>query len=700
LIARSDLGSVLNAASRVMIVDDDAVLRSGAARLLRNHGYQVDMAAGADEALTFALRHRYAVIVCDLLLPRLDGARLIERLRALQCGAQYIIVTGASPDEAARCLADTTYDAIVFKPWRDEQLLEVVKAQAEVEGRENSADVLPAFSGTLLIIEDNPGDRHLLMANVREAVGKDCRIRVAGTLTQAAAIIRNEPALAVVLTDLSLPDAQGVEVVTRLQELGVTAPLVVVTGSSDESLAVRAVEAGASEYVTKGQLDPRLVSRALRFAMQRKRSQLHLTRVALTDPLTGAANRAFFESHLAHWLFEAHTGHKGFAMFFVDLDRFKDVNDTFGHAVGDALLIAVTARIQECLHDNDLLARIGGDEIAILSRRAANRPESENLRRVIKNSLNESFALSGCDVHISASVGVAIFPDDGAESTELLRAADRDMYRDKGHRRRTSSPPVEFDGTQQPAELELRRAFDEREFVLLYQPIVDMETREVRALEAFLRWRRPDGSLTLPNGFLRGLDVTGLINPVGDWVLSEACTVFREVKKATGTIPTLSLNVTASQLSARAFAYATLRTLRDYDIVPEKLQFEVCEAVLADPSRAVQDTLAALQDGGIGVCIDDFGVGTSSITRVSNSSAQSLKIDRTVVRDLLAHNPSRATAAACVAIGRGLGINVVAEGVEQVAQHDMLRELGCTEAQGRLYARPLPPDVLLAWLRE
>jgi diguanylate cyclase (GGDEF)-like protein len=685
----------------VLLVDDDAVVRTGAARLLRNHGYPVDVAAGVDEALTFALRHRYAVIISDLLLPRLDGARLIERLRALQCGAQYIVITGASPDEAARCLANTTYDAIVFKPWQDEQLVEVVRAQVELEAQEAvSSDVLPAFSGTLLIIEDNPVDRHLLVKIVREAVGKDCQIRTAGTLSQAAAVVNSESALAVVLTDLSLPDAQGVEVVTKLQELGVSAPLVVVTGSSDESLAVRAVEAGASEYITKGQLDPRLVSRALRFAMQRKRSQLHLTRVALTDPLTGAANRAFFESHLAHWLFEAHTAQRRFAMFFVDLDRFKEVNDTFGHAVGDALLIAVTGRIQECLHDNDLLARIGGDEIAILSRRATTREEAEKLRREIKQSLHESFALSGCDVRTSASVGAAIFPDDGTESSELLRAADRDMYRDKGHRRRTSSPPLEFEGLQQPAELELRRAFDEREFLLLYQPIVDMNTREVRAFEAFLRWRRPDGSLALPGSFLRGLDLTGLINPVGEWVLNEACTVFQEVKKATGATTKLSLNVTASQLAARAFAYATLRTLRDYDIVPDSLQVEVCESVLADPSRAVQDTLLALHESGVGVCIDDFGVGTSSITRVSSSSAQSLKIDRSVVRDLLVRNDSRAMAAACVAMGRGLGINVVAEGVEQVAQHDLLRELGCSEAQGRLYARPLPADVLVAWLRE
>jgi len=686
-------------AHRVLFVDDDPICRRHFEVLLASRDIVVDVAASADEAIGFARRHQYRVIVCDLVMPRLDGLAVIERVRPTQADARFLVTTALEPVQARGMLRGGQVDGVLWKPWEVGSLLAVLERLVTRPDRSPTQEPSGPLDlvGTVLIVDDSPYDVARLTALLRAGMTKGTCICAVASLGEAVAHVTSEANRpAVVLLDLHLPDADGLKAVARLSELGLEAPIIVIGDWQDEAVAVQAVQAGAQDYMVREHADERRLIRTIRQAVGRNDSQLKLTRVALYDQLTGAANRVLFERRAEQAVSAARAQTTKLGLLFVDLDRFKSINDRNGHDVGDALLSAFAMRLSDCLQPSDLLCRLGGDEFAILAPRIQTHEEAHELASAFSEAMSLPFELSGHTLAVSASVGVALFPDDGANEKELLRSADVAMYAAKGHQRRGSLAPTPGK-PQTERELmaqSLRPALENNEFVLYFQPIVDLATRKPLAVEALLRWQRSEHGLLMPTAFLSVLDETGMIIPVGRWVLKEA---FREVTRFRALVGEglgLSVNCTATQVADRNFASEVVGMLKQRGCDPALLEIELDEASLARKSEALAESLRELKAIGVGACMDDFGSGTSSLTELRRAGLKTLKIDRSVVNDLQGSEESRATVEAIVAIGRGLRVRVIAEGVETEAQHRVLRGLGCELGQGRFYGSPMTSDEL------
>ncbi len=686
-------------AQRVLFVDDDPICRRHFEVLLSSRGLTVDVAASADEAIGFARRHQYRVIVCDLLMPRLDGLAVIQRVRPTQSDARYLVTTAAEPSHARGILRGGQLDGVLWKPWEVGSLLAVLERLVLRPQRQISLEPSAPLKldGSLLIVSGRAEAAEKLLTDLESALPREVSVQVAQSLAAAVACVTSESERpAVVLMDQELPDAEGLKAVARLNELGLEAPIIVIGESADEGVAVRAVQAGAQDYLVRDQTDVRRILRTIRQALGRNDSQAKLTRVALYDQLTGAANRVLFERRTEQAVLAAKAQETKLALLFADVDRFKAINDEFGHDVGDALLSAFAMRLADCLAPSDLLSRLGGDEFAILSTRIQSQAEAQQLASALREAVSVPFELAGRTIPVTASVGLALFPDDAQNEKELLRSADVAMYQSKGHRRRASmvGGTAEQNPEQRDIARSLRPALEHGQFLLHYQPVVALGTRIPVAVEAFLRWRRSSSELLYPASFLSVLDSTGMIIPVGRWLLREACRDAARFRVLVDSSLRLSVNCTATQVSDRHFVKDVLSTLEQRSEHNLELEIELGESTFSSKSEALAESLRELKTEGVSLCMDDFGAGTTSLTELRRAGVSAVKIDRSLVSDVVASEEAQATIAAITTIGRGLHLRVIAEGVENELQHDILCSLGCDLGQGRLYGAPLSGDEL------
>jgi predicted signal transduction protein with EAL and GGDEF domain len=370
--------------------------------------------------------------------------------------------------------------------------------------------------------------------------------------------------------------------------------------------------------------------------------------------------------------------------------------------VGDALLAAFAMRLADCLAPSDLLSRLGGDEFAVLSTRIQSRSEAQLLANSLLDAMSAPFDLAGQTIPVTASIGLALFPDDASNEKELLRSADVAMYQSKGHRRRAALKTGEHDPNPERRDIarSLRPALEQGQFLLHYQPVVALRTRVHVAVEAFLRWRRSPSELLLPATFLSVLDATGMIIPVGRWLLREACRDAARFRSLADVALRLSVNCTATQVCDRHFAKDVLATLEQRSDQNLELEIELSEGTLSSKSEALSESLRELKAVGVSLCMDDFGAGATSLTELRRAGVSAVKIDRSLVSEILSSEESQATIAAIITMGRGLHLRVIAEGIENELQHEMLCALGCEFGQGRLYGAPVGSDELCDLLSE
>jgi diguanylate cyclase (GGDEF)-like protein/PAS domain S-box-containing protein len=447
----------------------------------------------------------------------------------------------------------------------------------------------------------------------------------------------------------------------------------------------------------------RVIGAQLGQFLRRKEAEERLAYLAQFDSLTSLPNRNLFKDRLQQALLRAKRNGCQAALLFADLDQFKRVNDTLGHALGDQLLALTAARLQECLREGDTLARLGGDEFAIVLPDQRGGDAAATIARRILEALRSPFRLGTQELYVGASLGITMYPDDGADAETLLRNADAAMYRAK-HAGRNGfqffTRQMSADAAKRLAlEMDLRHALERRELELHYQPKAQMRGGDVAGAEALLRWRRPDGALVPPGEFVPVLEETGLIAEVGDWVVREAC---RQLVKWNGSVPArlaVAVNVSAQQLQEGRIVTSVRAALAETGCAPERLQVEITESTaMADLDVAVR-ILGELRALGVKVAIDDFGTGHSSLAYLQRLPIDIVKVDRTFVRNITESPKDEAIASAIVAIAEAFGYRVVAEGVETPAQRDYLAALGCHEMQGYLLSWPLPPEQFVEWLR-
>ena len=434
----------------------------------------------------------------------------------------------------------------------------------------------------------------------------------------------------------------------------------------------------------------------------RKAAESRIEHLALHDALTGLPNRALLLDRLGHTLERARRAGIGAAIMALDLDGFKDVNDSFGHDAGDRLLCAVAERIAGLIRGSDTLARVGGDEFALVQGDIRGPEAAVSLARKVLTSLVVPFDLHGQEVHASASLGIALFPGDGHGPADLLRSADLALYRAKQEgRRRYQLFNRAMDAeaqTRRRVERELRSALERGELSLYYQPQLDLETDRFTAVEALVRWHHPKRGLVLPGEFVPVAEASGLIHHLGAWVLREACCQAQAWREH-GLTLAMGVNVSPAQLRHPDGLGAVDEALRVSGLDPRLLELEITEGLLVELSGGTTgDQLAALANRGVQIAIDDFGTGYSSLAYLKRLPVQRIKIDRSFVRGIGTDPEDEAVVQAIVGLGHALGKKVVAEGVESAAQLAFLRQLGCDAAQGFLLSRPQPVGLLESML--
>jgi diguanylate cyclase (GGDEF)-like protein len=421
------------------------------------------------------------------------------------------------------------------------------------------------------------------------------------------------------------------------------------------------------------------------------------------DGLTGLPNRHYLMDMLTQHVSRARRDSHALGVLFIDLDRFKRTNDTLGHAAGDILLKHAAGRIRRAVRDIDIVARLGGDEFTVVLSKIKDAAAAGRVARTLINALNEPFEIDGHVMYAGASIGIAMFPTDGQTGAELLKKADTALYlaKDRGRGRHAFfEERMNVDASARATiDRELREALKRSEFRLHYQPQIDLETGEVCAVEALLRWQHPQRGLLAPAAFIEYAEESGLIEAIGTWVLREACQQHRRWIDAGLVLPRVSVNVSALQLRNPAFAATVEGALTASTTSPHYLELEVTESLFLDAGPDAVATLERLRERGIEIAVDDFGTGYSSFAYVKQLPANVLKLDRSFIVDVVDDPKAAIIAGAIIEMAHALGKTVVAEGVETAYQAQYLRRLRCARAQGFVFSAALPAEQMQAFVK-
>ncbi len=436
-----------------------------------------------------------------------------------------------------------------------------------------------------------------------------------------------------------------------------------------------------------------------------KNLEEQLRHQAFHDPLTGLANRALFSEHLEQAVRRRGRLGGGLALLFVDLDSFKAVNDLHGHANGDELLKQVAARLRATCRDADAIARLGGDEFAVLFEALALGSDPSSAAERLIGSFAKPFRVQGVDVFVTASIGVALDESATESGEDLLRNADLAMYaaktKNKGSYEFFSLGMHSLILQRMQLDADLRRALDQNEFEVYYQPIIDSRSGTIGGVEALIRWNHPERGLVMPNDFIGAAESSGVIVQIGDWMLNHACAEFATLTRgvAGGDSIGLSINLSTRQLSDPHLLDTVRRAVASAGLNTERLTLEITETTVMEDTENAVRVLTELRSIGAKIAIDDFGTGYSSLSLLANIPVDTLKIDRVFITDIARRPEPARLVRAILTLASDLGLHTVAEGVEELAQHRLLQELGCDTSQGYYFARPQPAGQLLELLR-
>lgn len=550
-----------------------------------------------------------------------------------------------------------------------------------------------------LLIEDNEDDVLLLLNVIKKAGFSPNFHHVASKQDLADAL---KAPWDIIFSDYTMPNFNGHEALAIVRALDPDVPFFFVSGTIGEDRAVEAMRLGAQDYFIKGNLKrlPLAITRELRDRSDRREHRLAQERIhylANFDPLTALPNRMQFYERLEQCLHDGVAGNV--VVFNINLQRFKDVNDHLGNAVGDTLLIEVGQRLRAVLQDDDVLARLGADEFAIFLQRSASENEITQLAATILDVFSTPFSLSRYEWRIKANVGISIYPADADGSHMLCTNAAIALH----HAQQQVGSSYQFYQPQMRAKLKdkvallrsLEVALDNQEFQLHYQPQVACADGRLVGVEALLRWHHPEKGLISPADFIPLAEESGLIVPIGAWVLRESCSQLQRWREQRALDIRIAVNFSAFQFRQRNLTEMVANMLSQFDLPANRLEVEITETALMQDTGSALQALNDLHDLGVSIALDDFGTGYSSLSYLKQFPVDMLKIDRAFVSDLPGDNDDVAIVHAIIAIAEKLQMEVIAEGVETREQQDFLRKAGCGLLQGYFIKRPIPADELL-----
>lgn len=682
----------------ILVIDDDPVTRLFLRSALEPAGMVVTEATGGREALAMFETAGPDLVVLDIMMPDLDGYLTCSRIRSLPRGKRLPILIMSELDDANSIAQAYQHGATDFinKPVNATILCHhirymlrtsnVLQALLRSESRLELAQRIARIGNW----DWNPRTNRFAMSN------ELCRLvgirpsDFAGTFEAFLGFVHQD--------DRSRVN----EALDKLISQGTPCDIdhrIVLPNGTDFTIHLQA------EGVREEEQEELTIVGTAQDITERKQAEKAIHRLAYYDSLTGLANRVLFKDRLSNALSYAQRHHLHLAALFIDLDRFKVINDTLGHTVGDLLLTHVAERLSESVRQSDsvsrhadhepshALARLGGDEFTILLTTLPHPEDAGRVARRILDSLAHPFSIDGHEIFISASIGISIYPSDGTTVEALLKNADTAMYHAKEQGRNNcqfySSGLNAAAAERLDLESDLRRALERQEFVVYYQPKLNIHSRKILGAEALVRWKHPKRGLVPPGVFLNAAIDTGLIRPMDEWVLREACRQVKAWELAGLPAITVSANVSNSLFHGRTLPGTVADALRDSGLTPSLLELELTESIAMRDVEASVTMLEGLRTMGVRLSIDDFGTGYSSLSYLQRFPLSRLKIDQSFVRDLLTNENNVKITRAIIAMAHSLNLSVLAEGVETEGQLARLREEGCDEVQGYLFSRPV-----------
>ncbi len=545
---------------------------------------------------------------------------------------------------------------------------------------------------SILIVDD---DRTVRMALVDAFMRENYEVEEASNGMQALNICkRHMPDL--VLMDAVMPEMDGFDACQMIRDLphGGDIPVLMITALDDEHSIVRAFSSGATDYISKP-INFSVIKQRVARLIKASKAEKDVKKLAYHDPLTGLPNRTHLKQQLAVTVNRAGAEKERFAILFLDLDRFKMINDTMGHDTGDLLLKAVADRIRHCVRENDFVARLGGDEFTIVLENIANLESASNVAEKICRSVARPFVFMQQKMFVTTSIGISIFPDDGQDVSALIKHADSAMFRAKEKRNNYCFYERGMEAeiaSRLKLEHELRKAIDSDELVLHYQPQLNLTTGELTGAEALVRWEHPMKGLVPPDVFIPLAEESGLINQLTDWVLEHAALQLKQWLDQHHQL-TLAINLSVKDLMQQDLFSKLTELVERIGLPGELLELEITESTLMDHPELMITELNKIKQMGVTIAVDDFGSGYSSLNYLKRLPVDVLKIDRSFVKDIESDPSDSAIVSGIIALAKSLHMSTVAEGVETDGQRAILQQLGCDHFQGYLVSKPLTPEL-------
>jgi diguanylate cyclase (GGDEF)-like protein len=565
-------------------------------------------------------------------------------------------------------------------------------------------------SANILIVDDEPEIRKI----VRGILSESYKYQEANSAEEALSLLRMEK-FDLVISDIKMDGMSGLEMIPQVRAIAPDTVIMMISGEQTIESAIEALRGGAFDYIMKP-FDFQHVEAAVRRALEhhsllaaKRRHENHLeelvrqrtaelNHLAYHDVLTDLPNRILFEDRLTQALILAERNRQTLGVLFLSLDRFKKIHDTLGRAIGDRLLQKVAERLRSSAHRGETVARFEGDEFALLLTQIGG-TEGEAVVEVIfqiNESLKLPFVVDGHELFITASVGITLYPDDGTDAPTLLKNADAALYLAKeqgGDNYQFYTADMNAKAMKRlTLENSLRRALERNEFEVYYQPVLDTNTRKIVGMEALLRWHHPELGLVQPAEFIPLAEDTGMIVPIGEWVLRTACAQSKSWQEAGFAPLALAVNLSARQFQQQNLSEVVVLILQETGLNPHDLELELTESSIMKNAESAVRTLGELKALGIKIAIDDFGTGYSSLGYLKRLPIDTLKIDRSFVRDVTADPDDAALVMAIITLAHNLRLKVIAEGVDSEEQLSFLHLLRCDEWQGYLFSKPLPGE--------
>ena len=696
---------------RVLVVDDDMVIRLSMSDYFEEAGFTILEAACGRDGLDVFNTEAIDLIVLDVMMPDMDGFAVCQQIRSTPTGKHLPILMATGNDDLESVTRAFEVGATDFtsKPFNYELLVHRVQYMLRAK---STADRLRDRENSLAHAQKiaRLGNWELDLTNEKF----DCSAGLAALFGNDKSPLSYQE----LLEQVHPHDIAAFK--KKIQDSS--------TNATSEQLEFRIQHTNEAERWMHQSIEAisdncgkvqRLLG-TVQDISERRETEDRIRELAYYDTVTGLPNRLMFSKLLHSTITAAQRHHRIFAVMFIDLDRFKNINDTWGHTVGDTLLGKISRRLTDCLRNVDIVARhthtdrilsmpeytvarLGGDEFVVLLPDLNHPEDAAVIAQRINQTMSMPITIEDTEIFPSASIGISVYPTDGDNETDLLKRADRAMYAVKAEGRNGYHFYTENLQTlahqKLRMEAELHKALENQELFLHYQPKLVGDNCSVVGVEALIRWQHPETGMINPGEFIPIAEETGLILPIGAWVLNEACTQLAKWKVDGHTGLEMSVNLSAVQMRDATFVDTVINTVSRHGLNPGNIELELTESLLMDDIHGHMELLSQLKEFGVKLSIDDFGTGYSSLSYLKRMSIDKLKVDRSFVQDIAPDNSDAALLKGIIGLAHSLQLEVVAEGIETQQQLDLLQQFQSDELQGYFFSKPLPADECSAWIK-